>query len=289
MQQLTHDELSVRIDERGAQLCSLVYREHEYLWQGDPSVWGGQSPLLFPFVGRFTDGKYTVRGKEYHLPIHGFASVSDFEVLEMTDGGISFLLQDSESTLEVYPFRFRLQVTYTLHHNSLSVVYEVFNPSDEMMYFGIGGHPGFQVPMEAGLKFDDYYLDFHQRHQPFRVGHTETCFLNGIDAPFPLENDHVLRLSHGIFDDDAIVLRDVADTVTLRSDKGSRSVTMHYPQQPYLGLWHVPGIEAPYICIEPWTSLPSRQDIVEEFTCKSDLVRLPGGETYRTGWTVSVK
>ena len=28
------------------------------------------------------------------------------------------------------------------------------------MYFGLGGHPGFNVPLEAGLSFEDYCLEF---------------------------------------------------------------------------------------------------------------------------------
>ena len=28
------------------------------------------------------------------------------------------------------------------------------------MYFGVGGHPGFAVPLEKGLAFEDYCLQF---------------------------------------------------------------------------------------------------------------------------------
>lgn len=50
----------------------------------------------------------------------------------------------------------------------------------------------------------------------------------------------------------------------------------------------MPKTDAPYLCIEPWRSLPSRQDVVEEFDCKSDLVHLaPGGE-YQNCWKVAV-
>ncbi len=286
--QISQGGLSVVIDSQGAELQSVCLDGHEYLWQGDPSYWPDRSPLLFPFVGRFTRGAYTLHGREYHLPIHGFARDSRFEVTEAKDDTITFCLSDGPDTQAVYPGRFLLTVTYRICENTLHVSYDVMNRGEQILYFGIGGHPGFAVPMEDGLTFDDYYLEFSCEHCPDRVGHTEHCFLSGSDTPFPLENGRVLRLRHDMFDEDAIVLKNAADTVTLRSDRGTRSVTMHYPLLPYLGLWHAPRTDAPYICIEPWTSLPSRQDIVEEFTCKSDLIRLPAGASYCAGWQMSL-
>lgn len=281
-------KMSAVIDTYGAQLRSLRYREHEYLWQGDPAYWEEQSPLLFPFIGRFTEGRYTLHGASFPMSIHGFAKLSEFDAVDVGERCITFELRDSETTRAVYPCTFRLAVTYALRDDGLDVSYRVTNPSGESIWFGIGGHPGFQVPLEDGLTFDDYYLDFTPTHLPSRVGHTDACFLSGMDMPFPLEDGHVLRLHHDMFDDDAIVLKDVADTVTLRSDRGTCSVTLRSFHLPYLGLWHAPCTDAPYICIEPWTSLPSRQDIVEEFTCKSDLICLDAGDTFRAGWSVDL-
>ena len=51
------DGLAVCIDDAGAQLTSVCWQDREYLWQGDPAYWSDQSLLLFPYVGRFTEGK----------------------------------------------------------------------------------------------------------------------------------------------------------------------------------------------------------------------------------------
>lgn len=281
-------DLSVSIDDLGAQLCSLRLREHEYLWQGDPAYWPDRSPLLFPYVGRFTGGRYALKGKEYPMTIHGFAASSDFTVVSREDSRIVFELADNEDTLRIYPYHFVLRVTYTAAPCSLKVLYEVENRSEDIMYFGIGGHPGFRVPLEEELSFEDYHLEFALPCSPWRVGHTPACFLSGMDTAFPLVNGTRLPLRHELFDDDAIVLKDAADTVTLASDRGTRSVTMRFTGLPFLGIWHAPKTDAPYVCIEPWSSLPSRQDIVEEFACKSDLIRLEAAGTYRTGWEVSL-
>ena len=57
---------------------------------------------------------------------------------------------------------------------------------------------------------------------------------------------------------------------------------------PYLGLWHMPGTDAPYICIEPWVSLPSEQDKVTVFEEQPDLITLEPGGQYENCWSISV-
>ena len=57
---------------------------------------------------------------------------------------------------------------------------------------------------------------------------------------------------------------------------------------PYLGMWHVPNTDAPYLCIEPWSSLPARQNVVEDFACKSDLIQLGPGKTYINTWSITI-
>ena len=285
---LKQGDLAICIDAAGAQLTSVIWQGREYLRQGDPAYWPDQSLLLFPYVGRYTDGKYTFRGKTYPMDIHGFAKDSMFEITDAGDQSVTFALRDSEETRAVYPFRFLLSVTYRISGNTVSVSYDVENLSDETMYFGIGGHPGFNVPLEEGLSFDDYYLEFSRPHIPDHVGHTDARFLSGIDTPVFLEDGVRLPLHHDLFDDDAYVLRNVADTVTLASGKGACSVTMRYPGLPYLGIWHMPQTDAPYVCLEPWSSLPSRQDIVEDIEFKCDLIRLPEGEAYHTTWSMTL-
>lgn len=262
---------------------------NEYLWDGDARYWSDQSPVLFPFVGRFTNGKYLLNGNEYEMDIHGFARKYPYAVVDKGEDFILLEMTDNGETYQMYPYHFSLQIGYELKDNKVEITYTVQNLSDKIMYFGIGGHPGFKLPFEGGLDFTDYYLEFSGKSYPERVGHTETCFLSGVNERFPLENDKILPLKHSMFDNDAIVLQHVSDEVTLKSDKGNRKVTVSYPNLPYLGLWHAPKTEAPYICIEPWTSLPSRQGVVEEFRYKYDLIRLGAEAFYENTWSIKVE
>lgn len=281
--------LQVTVDTLGAQMMSIRSCEGvEYLWQGDPKYWGDRAPTLFPFIGRLTNDRYQYRGKVYPMEIHGFAAASQFAPVEQTNDRLVLELRSNAVTLKQYPFQFCLKITYQLREKTVEVSYRVSNLSQATMPFGIGGHPGFRVPLADGETFDDYTLEFSQACQPDRVGFTPTVYLSGHDEPYPLVEGKCLPLRHDMFDEDAVILKNMAREITLRSKVSARAVKVSYPDMPYLGIWHWPKTDAPYVCIEPWTSLPARQDIVEEFTCKSDLIHLAPGRVFDTTWTISV-
>ena len=280
--------LSLTVDTLGAQMRSLKRNGTEYLWQGDPKYWDAQAPILFPFIARLTNDSYTYKGKRYPMTIHGFAAASEFDLAEQTGDKLVLELKSNETTLQQYPFDFTFQVIFTLKEDALETTYHVENHSRDTMPFGIGGHPGFKVPVGENEKFEDCYLEFSQECQPDRVGFTPAVYLSGHDERYPLEESKRISLSHSLFDEDAIILKNMAREVSLRSRVSDHSVTVSFPQMPYLGFWHWPHTDAPYVCIEPWSSLPSRQDVVEEFTCKSDLVQLEAGCEYRSTWSITL-
>ena len=278
--------LRIQVDTHGGELRSICDREGtEYLWQGDARYWEGQAPNLFPYVGRLTKKKYRYRGKEYTMGIHGF--VQDFELGIAGQRGNSLRLQLSSGreTRRMYPFDFRYGIAYVLEGRRLTVCYEVENTGGEQMYFGIGGHPGFRVPLEEGADFESYYLEFPGACCPLRVGFSADCFVNGQEEEFPLKEGRI-PLRHSLFDQDAVVLKNMDDTVTLKSHRGRRYVKVAYPQMAYLGIWHAPHTEAPYVCIEPWSSLPSRKDVVEDLEKQENLMVLPAGASYKNVWSI---
>lgn len=286
---IQNDALCLTVSTLGAQMMSLRTADGvEYLWQGDPAYWSDRAPVLFPFIGRLTNNSYRYRGKVYPMEIHGFANRAEFSPIEQ---GADYLILETKSTIVTlgrYPFDFSFRILYALHGNKLEIGYEVENRSDRYMPFGVGGHPGFRVPLLPGENFEDYELEFTTPCQPTRVGFTPAVYLSGQDEAYPLENDRKLLLRHDLFDQDAIILKNMGREVTLRSRVSHHGVCVSYPDMPYLGIWHWPKTDAPYVCIEPWSSLPSRQDVVEEFSCKSDLIQLAPRKTYETIWSVTV-
>lgn len=277
--------MTALIDSLGAQLMSLQCAQGvEYLWQGDPKYWSDRALTIFPYVARLTQGCYRYQGQLYHMPIHGFAPTAQFRVAQQTDSAITFTLESCPEFYQQYPFRFRFCVRYQLEEATLNVTLQVENLDEKTMYFGLGGHPGINVPLEAGLSFEDYVLEFPDC-QPRRVEFTPECFITGKEHPFPLENKQ-LPLRHTMFDEDAIVLKGIPGQVTLRSEHGDRGVTLTAPEFPVFGFWHMPKTDAPYVCLEPWSSLPSRQDVIADLETQEDLISLPAGETYSATWSV---
>lgn len=286
---LENDSLKVQVNSHGGELWSIQTKDGvEYLWQGDEAYWKDRALNLFPYIARLTEGKYMLDGKTYEMPIHGFVNSSDLEAEEHTAQRLVLKLTDSENTREMYPFAFVYWLTYELVGNKLNVTFAVENNDKKVMYFGVGGHPGFAVPLEKGLAFEDYCLQFEAPGNPIRVGFSEDCFVNGEDSEFILSDGGKLPLAHNLFDQDAIVLTDMAKAVTLCSEKGTRSVRVSYPQMNFLGIWHMPFTDAPYVCIEPWSALPSRKGRIEDLSEQPNLVHLPAGKRYENTWSIEI-
>ena len=285
---IENEFLRISATDSGAELMSIRSNAGtEYLWQGDPAYWSDRAPNIFPYVARLTKGSYTYRGKTYQLPIHGFAPTANFTVTEQQRDSLTFTLESNEDYYAMYPFLFRFSIRYHLDGCTLHAEMKVENLDEKIMYFGLGGHPGINVPLEEGLAFEDYFLEFPESRLR-RVEFTPTCFITGREDPFPLEDGH-LPLRHNMFDQDAIVLKGVPGQVTLRSEKGSRAVTLLAEGLPVYGFWHMPKTNAPYICLEPWSSLPSHQDVVEDLETQRDLIALEAGKTYVTTWSLTCK
>ena len=205
---------------------------------------------------------------------HGFARTSIFAVTQTGDCEAVFVLRPTPEIQAIDPFEFSLTVTYRLDGAKLITEARIQNTGTEILPASFGGHPGFNVPLGADGAFSDYYLEFGEACSPDLVELSPTCFLTGKRSAYPLEGGTVLPLHHGLFAIDGVFLTHVAKSVTLRSKTGNRSVTLEYPQMPYLGIWHAPRTEAPYVCIEPWCSLPAYDQTVEDISTRHDMFRI---------------
>ena len=113
--------------------------------------------------------------------------------------------------------------------------------------------------------------------------------MTGNDIPFEMEKNVRIPLCHSLFDDDAIILTDMAKRVKLASEKVEKEICVTYPDMEYLGIWHRPKTDAPYVCIEPWSSLPSRKGIVEDLETQPGLISLAAGDEYRNQFDIEVR
>ena len=276
---IKNQEITVTVSDLGAELTSVKGKEGcEYLWQGDPALWGDHAPLLFPICGRLEEGRYTYEGKNYEMKLHGFARHSVFRVVAVEEELLRLTLSANEETKSIYPFDFELTVEYRLCGSKLLSDITLKNTDNQILPATIGLHPGFNVPLDQG-SFEDWRLEFDPPCTPNAFLLSDRCFLLGKEEAFPLENGTTLPLRHSMFDHDAIFLNRVSHKITLCSDRSQRSVQFSFPDMPYVGLWHVPHTEAPYVCIEPWCGMPSYEGEVDDFSKKRDLFHLEPDQT----------
>jgi len=251
---IENEILRVQITEYGAELQSIFHKKNdiEYLWQGDPAVWYGRSPLLFPNVGRLEGDKITVDGTVYPLMKHGFARKSTFTVLTQTKNSVDLTITSTEETLTHYPYSFRLIVRYTVEGNRLETRYLVQNTGNGDMYFCIGGHPGFNVPLQDGAGYEDYYLEFSEAEPltTYKLDPVTTMFTDKMES---VEQDgKKLWLKTDLFADDALVFHQLkSQKVTLKTDKNPRAVQVDFREFPWIGFWSNHPSTG-YVCIEPW-------------------------------------
>ncbi len=100
--------LKVAIKSKGAELFSVIRKDNqlEYIWSGDPAVWGKTSPILFPFVGTLKNDTYLYENERYKLPRHGFARDADFKIIHREKQQAVFLLKDSSGFIYQLPVYF---------------------------------------------------------------------------------------------------------------------------------------------------------------------------------------
>ncbi len=283
---IRNEYISVTAENAGGELASVKRGETEYLWQRDPKFWHDSSPNIFPYIARLTEGKYVYGGEIYEMKIHGFVKYANLELTAKTDTSMTFSLEDNDETRRQYPWHFLYSITYSLDQDTLLVETRVENRDEKTMYFGVGGHPGFNVPLESGLGYEDYYIELPDAADPVRIGFTPTCFRNGKDEPYALDNKKRIALAHTLFENDAIVLKGAGQKAILGSDKGERKLIVSW-DHPYLGIWSRTS-EAPYVCLEPWNGLPSHDQVIEDFEKQQDLTALEKGGVHTSFWKVQV-
>ena len=154
-------ELHAEVNPQGAQLSVLRDASgRDLLWNGDPAVWSGRAPILFPIVGELAGGKYHLDGKSYPLSRHGFARGKPFNVVTATGSSATFRLSADEATLAVYPFQFELDMRFAVNGATLAVIASVRNLGDTNMPASFGYHPGFRWPLPYGRERSAHFIEF---------------------------------------------------------------------------------------------------------------------------------
>jgi len=282
---LSNENINIIINSKGAELQSVRNNVIEYLWQADAKFWGKHAPVLFPIVGELKDGKYVFQNKEYKLSRHGFARDKTFEAEQKDSTCAVFTLKSDEKTFAVYPFEFIFYIRYNLKENELLCTYEIQNINDHTLYFSVGGHPAFNVPLNKNLSYTDYFLQLENDDVLKRYllqdgllsGETETIQLN----------NKALQLKPELFNKDAIVLKHIGSkTITLKTDKDAAGLKFNFEGFPYFGIWAAK--DAPFVCLEPWCGVADNIHHDNNLKTKEGINELAAGKTWSRTWSVEL-
>ncbi len=272
----------------------LLYHARDYTSPG----FKGKAPLLWPAVGPqypldklpkvvCGDGSYSVDGKSYPMPCHGFAkSLPWKEVSRSADkqsARVTLELTDSDSTRRYYPFAFKVDVVYELSNGQLTLNYHVISNASNKgtMPFSIGNHIAFKLPFvegtDPGLMTLETPNTTQLLHNPSGVG------LSGEEKPDSFETPRRL----GDFDSRVALLLSgyrslpyarlvdpggisVRLTQTSASDLPGQLIRFTIYGGPHEG----------YLCPEPWFGLAN------SLNTHKGMIALAPGQSWR--WSIQI-
>ncbi len=281
------DTLSAQIDPLGAQLYSLKDANgRDLLWNGDPSVWSGRAPLLFPIVGALEDGRYRLGAKTYALAKHGFARRSLFTETGATESSVALRLAASAETQESYPFDFELDLTFSLSGPTLTMAASVRNLGESVMPASFGFHPALRWPLPFDRPRAGHRIRF-EKDEPApirRINGDGVVVPEGF--PTPVMGDR-LALADDLFVDDALIFDALkSNRLTYGADDGPQ-LEIAFPNTPYLGIWTKPG--AGFICIEPWHGIADPVGFDGDIRTKPGIFEVAPGSSYAISMSITLR
>jgi aldose 1-epimerase len=264
-------------------VLDLLYADPALFADGRPTRSG--IPILFPFPNRIRGGRFVWAGKEYTLPlndgpvrnaIHGFACRRPWRVLDSgADGQSAWVTGAFRGTLDatdcvaLWPADYELRLTYRLGTGSLRLEAEIGNPDSRPLPYGLGYHPYFRLPFTPDGRAEDCIVQVPARS----FWELEDCLPTGKRRPVDSARDlNAPRPFASVTVDDVLTELSpasgaLAERGVLRSG-GAALRVLCTPEFREMVIF-TPGNRQAF-CVEP-------------YTCTTDAVNLPAGES---GWAV---
>ena len=291
--------------EQGGELCGLKYKYAnqwiELLYKAcdytSSEGWRGKAPLLWPATGATIapgerqagqrSGRYSVAGKDYQMPFHGFAQTlpwkADIVKADPREARALLSLASTEQTRKIYPFDWRLSVEYRLREGRLFLVYNAgaSQQNQEKMFFSIGNHITFRTPF---LPNSDPAQMTMETNAGFLLTKDERNLPNGKTIPNPYSGRILLTQipvgaaqSLGGYKSDPFVILTDPQGLRVRMKHNAESL----PAQPHVqfNLWG--DTKAGYFSPEPWVGAQN------SLHSKIGLVELKPGQAWR--WTIEIQ
>ena len=259
------------VPEKGAVASSLVMpfksekKEvlflHEYFWDKSDMRLPGGFPFIFPICARLERmgkaGDYLYDSHLYNMPIHGFSTIMPWEVVDCSSDTIILELRESEETLSMYPFHFKVRLIYQVLDKKV-VCRQLYTNTDEkdMPYYA-GFHPYFLMPSVE--EKEKVILNFSPVRR-FKYNDRLTDVIGAQDLfslPVAISNPEINEQLMEVREDNVINLK-FPDGFSLHM----REVKLQNKRLfSHLQLYTI--FDEPFVCVEPWMSFPNALNSVK--------------------------
>lgn len=289
---IENDWLMVEISTNGAEVRKVKHKKNglDYMWTGDKAYWGRVSPILFPIVGRLQEDQYQLDDKTYEMSQHGFLRDVVFEVDEQTTTDVSFTFESAGRFLHIYPYDFKACIRYIIIQDSLIVRWKIVNENKVEMYFSIGAHPAFRIPLLENETIEDYSLHFIAATNKDVM---EFELKNSLIHEKGMANDlSMIKLTSSLFVHDALIYSNI-DQITLASNISNHGVEVTFEEFPFVGIWSkymdTDGKIAPFVCIEPWYGMADTYHTTGNLKEKFGINKLKQRESFQAEYKIKFK
>ena len=262
---------------QGGRLDQLVFNSIEVIASEMSSKYKTNyaSAILFPFANRIKYGTYTFNNSSYKLlcnekdknnAIHGLVFNKKFECIDSTldsNFGSVTLRYDDDGKSSGFPFKFNIELTYTLSDNEINLVVNILNNDKKPFPFTLGWHPYFESKdlKNSYINFNsniEFQVDEHQ------VPTNEIAFNESMP----------IQIKNKMFDTGYKLEDNQVEFLTPEYRLKMKSTS----SENYLQVYTPKGFNS--IAIEPMTG------VADSFNNKKGLQSLKPSAKYKVVWTI---
>lgn len=286
---LENDKIKVTLSTYAGYIESIVNKEtsYEHWWRYDSKFWPRRTSICFPICGSLVDGEYIYQGKTYQMPMHGFLREKEFTLVEQGDNRVVMEHVSNEDTYAIYPFNYKFTLIQEVLDNSLIISYLVENIGKDDMYYSVGSHYTYNVPIVDTEKQQDYHYKFGGPQNAGKFIMTDGVVSGKTSDIF--SGKSTLDIS-GLFEDGSTIL-ELSDInpkhIAIESKRDGSFTKVAFDGFSYCVLWAPKGI-SPFACIEPWTGLPDQTGHDKDIVKKLGITKLEKGMSNKYVQTITV-